>query len=779
MQKIWEIKDENNSKKPLIERLLALRGITKKTDIKNFLNPLNMKLSEPTVFCDMEKTVERIDQAIKNNQKILIYGDFDADGITSTSVLIKTLKFLNANVDYYIPDREDEGHGMNTKTLVKIMSTKKPKLIITVDCGIINIEEVKFLNSFGIDVIITDHHEAKDELPAAFSIINPKAQNSLDENLPAKKIIELTALAGCGVALKLAQGILMFYNKTEFLYEIIPLTAVGTIADIVPLIGENRYFVLKGLELISKGQNKGLTKLIESCGYNIENGLTSENIAFGVAPRINATGRLDNVDVALKLLLSDSDVEIQMAVQTLNELNKIRQNLCEETFLEAEEIYLKSNTDDNAIVLFNKNWNIGIIGIVASKFVEKYYKPAFIISYHEESKQYRCSARSVKGIHLFNVLDINSELFDGYGGHELAAGFSFSEEKTSLEQVKNALNETIKEMSEGLDLRPVLNIDLLLEEKDLDITMVDEISKLEPFGASNPSPVFAIKDFTLKEKTLMGDNKNHLRLKVQNKDAIYTCVWWSHGDIPLLAGDKLDIAFTPKINNFRDVISLQLMIEDIHSENLKEESHNNNFETKIFDNTDKTDILTQVEDYVKTSKMDILVFCEDKKIKEKLKSYKSITERIVNRQNTRKADSIMFFDYPPNQDIYDEIIKTISPRHIHYMSYNFVNFDEQEILKTISGMAKFVCNNQEGIFDLKKGASFLGLTTECIKILLQIFNECKMISIIEQNENCYKIKHNENIEISKVLHCTLYKDFQEILKGISNFKTNFKNLILV
>ena len=779
MQKIWNIKEERDSKKPLIERLLALRGITKKNDIKNFLNPLDMKLSEPNVFCDMEKAVKRITNAIETNQNILIYGDFDADGVTSTSILIKTLTFLGANVDYYIPDRENEGHGMNTTTLVKIMTSKKPKVIITVDCGISNVEEVKFINSFGVDIIITDHHEAQEELPQALAIINPKAPYALDEKLTAGKIIELTALAGCGVAFKLSQALLIYYEKTEFIYEILPLVAVGTIADIVPLIGENRYFILKGLELISKGQNKGLSKLIESCGYSIENGLTSEQIAFGVAPRINATGRLDNVDIALKLLLSENNTEIQMAVQTLNELNKVRQKLCERTFLKAEKMYLKSNTDDNAIVLFNKNWNIGIIGIVASKFVEKYYKPAFIISYHEESKQYRCSARSVKGIHLFNVLDINSELFDGYGGHELAAGFSFSEEKTTLEQVKQSLNETIKEMSEGMDLRPVLDIDLILEEKDLDLTIVDEIAKLEPFGASNPTPVFAIKDFTLKEKTLMGENKNHLKLKVQKNDTIYTCIWWSHGDISLIAGDKLDIAFYPQANTFMDNTSLQLIVKDIHSENLKEESHKNNLETKIFDHTNKTDILPQVEDYVRTSKMDIIVFCEDKNIKEKLKPYKSIAEKIVNRQAIRQADSIMFFDYPPTQEIFDEIIKKVSPRHIHYMNYDFVNFHEQEILKTISGMIKFVCNNQNGVFDLEKGASFLGLTTECVEILLQIFNECKNISIIEQNEKIYKIKYLENIEISKVLHCTLYHDFKEILEEISNFKKNFKNCVLI
>ena len=779
MQKIWEYKEKKESKKTLIERLLAVRGITKKTDIKNFLNPLDMKLSEPTVFCDMQKSVDRIVQAIDKQEKILIYGDFDADGVTSTSVLIKTLTFLNANVDYYIPDRENEGHGMNTKALVKIMTGKKPKVIITVDCGISNVEEVKFINSFGVDVIITDHHEAQEELPPALAIINPKAPNSLDETLSASKIIELTALAGCGVAFKLAQALLIYYEKTEFVYEILPLVAVGTVADIVPLIGENRYFVLKGLELISKGQNKGLTRLLKSSGYYLENGITSENIAFGIAPRINATGRLDNVDIAVKLLLSDNDSEIEMAVQTLNELNKVRQKLCEDTFLQAEEQYLQSNTDDSSIILFNKNWNIGIIGIVASKFVEKYYKPTFIISYHEESKQYRCSARSVKGIHLFNILDVNSELFDGYGGHELAAGFSFSEEKASFEQVKQALNNTITEMSEGMDLRPVLDIDLVLDEKDLDITIVDEISKLEPFGASNPAPVFAIKDFTLKEKSLMGENKNHLKLKVQKNDVVYTCIWWSKGDISLISGDKLDIAFSPQLNTFNEITSLQLIIKDIHSENLKEISNKINSETKIFNHLNKKDIMPQVEDYVKTSKMNIIVFCEDKNTKEKLKQYKSISEKIVTRQTLKKADSIMFFDYPPKREILEEIIKKVSPRHIHYMHYDCKKFDEQDILKTISGMIKFVCNNQNGIFDLIKGASFLGLTIECIEILLQIFEESEMISIEEQNEHFYKINFNKNVEFSKLLHCSQYKDFTEILEEIYKFKSKVEDYIFV
>lgn len=779
MQKEWEFKKEDNANKPFIERLLAVRGITKKADIKDFLNPLDMKLSEPTAFCDMQKAVERLEKAIKDEEKILIYGDFDADGITSTSILLKTFKKLGANIDYYIPDRENEGHGMNTKTLVKIMTAKKPKVLITVDCGISNLEEVKFLNSFGIDVILTDHHEAPEELPPAYAIINPKAQNSLDEKLSARKILELTSLAGCGVAFKLAQALLLYYEKPEFIYEILPLVAVGTIADIVPLIGENRYFVMKGLELISKKQHYGLTRLLESSGANFDAGITSDNIAFGIAPRINATGRLDNVETALKVLLSENNAEIEMAVQTLNELNKVRQNLCENTFLEAEEMYLKEGTDSNAIVLFKEDWNVGIIGIVASKFVEKYYKPTFIMTYHEESQQYRCSARSVKGIHLYNVLDMNADLFDGFGGHEMAAGLSFSKEKATFEQVKQALNETIKEMSEGLDLKPVIQIDLALDEKDLDLIIVDEISKLEPFGASNPAPIFAINDFILKEKTLMGENKNHLRLKVQGKDAVYTCVWWSHGDIGLVVGDKLDIAFSPKSNTFRDTTSLQLIIEDIHSENLKDTNPQNDSEIKVFDHRNKTDIFAQVEDYIKTSKMNIIAFVENPDVVSLLKPYKTISEKIVTRQTLKKADSIMFFDYPPTQEELENIIKEVSPHHVHYMSCGFTQINEQNILKTISGMIKFACNNKDGVFDLKKSASFLALTTECVEKLLSILAECGMITVLEQNDSEYKLEFVKNIELSHVLHCVEYADFKESLDEISAFKANLLHCALV
>ena len=442
MLKEWRIKEDKSNEKSLVRRLLFSRGIKTEEEIRAFLNPLETPLTSPNVFTDMGKTVERLSKAIDNNEKIVIYGDFDADGVTSTSLLYKTFKFLGADVNYFIPDRDKEGHGFDTKALVKLMTSVKPKVIISVDCGISDVEAVDFINSFKIDVIITDHHEAPEELPKAFAIVNPKAQNSLDETLSAKEIESLTSLAGVGVAFKVAQGLLAHYNKPEFVYEILPFVAVGTISDIVPLIGENRYYVTKGLQLISQGKHYGLKRLLESAGYVVEKGITAENIAFGVSPRINASGRLDTVEDAVKILISENKQEIEMAVISLNEFNKVRQNLCQEMFLEAEEMIKKEGNKNPAIVLYKPGWHIGIIGIVASKIVEKYYKPTFLMTYSEETKQFRCSARGVEGLSLYDIISTNSELLDGFGGHKMAAGLYFSSEKSSFEQVKTALNKT-------------------------------------------------------------------------------------------------------------------------------------------------------------------------------------------------------------------------------------------------------------------------------------------------------------------------------------------------
>ena len=448
-RKEWNISGGLNPKQSIVDRLLEVRGIKSEEAKREFLNPLEITLMHPNAFCDMPRAVERIVKAIDEKENILIYGDFDADGVTSTSVLVKTFSYLGGVVDYYIPDRDAEGHGLNSKALVKLLSQKKPKLIITVDNGISSVEEVRFINSFGRDVIITDHHEAPDEVPPAYAIINPKAMNALDEKLTPLQIEYLTSLAGVGVAFKLAQGVLEKYDKLAFSYDLLPFVTVGTIADLVPLIGENRYFVTKGLELIAKGKHYGLKRLLDHAGVNVDNGLTAEQVAFTVAPRINASGRIESVDPAIKLLISDNKQEIELCIMQLDNLNKMRQQMVNDTFEEADEIWKNSKSRDNAVVLANPNWHIGVIGIVASKFVEKYYKPSFIMTYSEDTKLYRCSARGVKELDLYDIISTISDKLEGFGGHKLAGGFTFSTEKASFDEVKKALNQTVDEMLNG------------------------------------------------------------------------------------------------------------------------------------------------------------------------------------------------------------------------------------------------------------------------------------------------------------------------------------------
>lgn len=773
IRKEWKI-NNTDSTKPLIERLLLSRlGSVSKEEIKEFLDPLSMTLLHPNAFNDMGKAVDRIETAIKTQEKILIYGDFDADGVTSTSLLVRLFRYLGANVDYYIPTRELDGHGLNSNALVKLMVSVKPKLIITVDCGISNIDEVKFINSFKKDIIITDHHESGEVLPEAYAIINPKAQNSLNENLSTKEIKYLTSLAGVGVAFKLAQGVLERFEKLDYSSDLLPYVAVGTIADVVPLIGENRYYVIKGLDLISKGKHYGLKRLLESAGYNnIEDGITSDQIGFGVAPRINACGRLDKVDNAVNLLISDNTQEIELAVMALDNFNKIRQELSNKIFEEADKMASKSR--DNILVLYKEDWHIGIIGIVASKIVDKYGKPTFLMTYSEDTDQIRCSARGVEGCDELNLYDIISEIsdkLDGFGGHSLAAGLYFSKEKSSFEEVKKGLIDSYNKLMNNQKLTPVINIDTELEPDEVTEDLVKDIARLEPFGASNPSPTFAINDFKIVEKRLMGSNNEHLRLTVQKDGQIFNAIWWSFGDIGLKKDDTLDIAFAPQLNTFNGNTSIQLIIKDIHSDCIVEAE-----DSKVisYDNRKKTDILDKVNSYLKTAKYEFCVFAEKQSIKDNLKKYPEIYNRIVNRHSLSSYDGIMFFDYPPTEEIMQEVLSKVNPIRIHYMNYNLESEKNFDYIKTIGGMIKYVCSSKDGKFDLNSSACFLGITNNMVETLLEMYEDCGGVNILERTDDCFVLKYIKPLVINELKTSENYQLFQNMLNEI--FKTRIEYL---
>jgi single-stranded-DNA-specific exonuclease len=397
------------------------------------------------------------------------------------------------------------------------------------------------------------------------------------------------------------------------------------------------------------------------------------------------------------------------------------------------------------------------------------------MTYHEESKQFRCSARGVKELNLYDIISNLSDFLDGFGGHQLAGGFSFSEEKISFENIKKALNQTVDEMLNGQKLNPSLDIDLEIGVDDIDISLVEEINKLEPFGMLNPSPTFAIKNMTLKQKKLMGSTKEHLKLIIDTPRGAKDCVWWSKGDIPLIAGDKLDIAFAPQLNTFNGTTDIQLIIKDIHSEALLAEEKS---DIKIYDHRKKTDIFAQVDDYIKNSKLGISVFVEDLQIKETLKPYKNISEKIINRQNACKNDVLMFFDYPCDSEVLDSLKQAVCASAFHYMNYQNYKVDEEKMLKSFASMIRYSANNLEGKFSLLRGACALGVNEEVIETLLEIFQEAGMIKIESRDSDSYKINIISDISLAKTLHTTKYAEFVELMNTINDYKNKFMQIDL-
>ncbi len=775
MDKIWKTKELIEPSQELIDaagnkllaRLLVQRGINNVKKIKEFLTPSSMKITSPFVFTDMEKAAERIFSAIETQEKIIIYGDFDADGVTSTSLLYKTLSHLNANVEFYIPNRENENHGLNSKALVKLIAKHKAKLIITVDCGISDVEQVNFANGFKVDVIITDHHEAPEVLPEAFAIINPKAFNSLKKDLSVDEIESLNQLAGVGVAFKLACALLEKKQDYDFANELLPLVAVGTVADVVPILYENRCFVEAGIKLIEQDTHYGLSKLLSVGGYDIKNGITSENIAFGVAPRINAAGRLDTVDNAIKLLISDNKAEIDLCAQELDNLNRIRQDLCDNMYNEAIEM-LQNEPPSDSIILYKEGWHIGIIGIVASKLVEKFYKPVFLMTKDENTGFIRCSSRSIPEIHLRDAIAENENLLEYFGGHSQAAGLVFDPKKSSFETVKQALNETIKIQLDGRKLVPCIEADLEIDSSFISADLIDTISRLEPFGEGNKNSLFITKNLILNNVRTMGQKNNHLKIFCENEqNKPFECVFWNHSELNIPQGKTFDVVFYPKLNVFNGITTIQLDVQDIKSEfEIKE----TNSDFKFYDHRKKTNIFQQICDYLTTTKVSTEIFSQNKTISDNLKHYNKIAEIIRGRKTLSQCSQVMFFDYPASEAIMQEVIKKTGAKVLHFMNYNNKNIDPQELIKNISGMLKYVSNAKDGEVVLSDISDFLGISDEVTELCFDMLESLGMFEILGKNVNTYKITFLHPVEFSKVKESEMFEELQNELQKIYDYR---------
>lgn len=558
MNKKWQFYNadediiENISKKFNLNRLLSQiivnRNIGTEEDIRIFLNPTRKDFNDPFLFKDMNIAVERIIKAINNNEKVVIYGDYDVDGITSTTVLKKYLEERGLIVDTYIPNRLDEGYGLNRDAIDKIYKNNNT-LIITVDCGISAIDEINYANSLGIETIVTDHHEAGEELPNAIAVIDAKRK---DNTYPFR------GLAGVGVVFKLIQAISVKLNleEKEFL-KYLDIVCVGTISDIVPLENENRVIAKLGLKLLEVTKNLGLRELIKTIGYRK---IDSNAISFGIAPRINACGRMGHEEEALKLFLSEDEEEVKQITANLNEYNKLRQETEKKIYDEAIKKINEEHLDKaNSIVVAGDNWHHGVIGIVSSKVTELYFKPSILLGI--EGDIAKGSGRSVPGFDLHDALYECEDLLEKYGGHEMAVGLSLKTEnynkfKQKFEEV--AKNKKIEE------ILPIIYIDGQITLKDMNKETVEALELLEPFGEGNKMPLFLYKNLKIDSIRALTEGK-HLKLTLKDTNYIINAIGFNMGHLvnEYLIGDKVDIVGVLEINNYNGNETIQINLKDI------------------------------------------------------------------------------------------------------------------------------------------------------------------------------------------------------------------------
>ena len=545
MNKKWEFYEENNEKiieiakkhniSELLTKILVNRGITDDKEIDTFLNPTRNDFYDPYLMPDMEKAVERIIKAINNQEKVMIYGDYDVDGITSITVLKKFLEERGLKTGHYIPNRLEEGYGLN-ENAIRSIAEQKYTLMITVDCGISGIEEVDLANQLGIETIITDHHEQLENLPNAYAIINAKRK---DSQYPFR------GLAGCGAVFKLIQAISirLKLEEKEFL-KYLDIVCVGTISDIVPLVDENRVIAKLGLKLVAQTRNIGLRELILQSGYKK---VDSNTISFGVAPRINACGRMGYQEEALDLFLTNNIEEAKKITARLNSYNVERQTKEKDIFEQAiKELEKEDIKNLNTIVLSGDNWHHGVIGIVASKLTEKFYKPTILICFEDDIG--KGSGRSLPGFDLHEALVESSAYLEKYGGHEMAVGLSLKKEKYN--DFKLAFEEIAK--SKNIQqIIPVIKIDSIITAKDVNKKTIEELEMLEPFGEKNKNPIFVYKNLKIDSIRALSEGK-HLKLTLKDDNLLIKAIGFNLGHLSeeYLIGDKIDIAGNLEINKY-------------------------------------------------------------------------------------------------------------------------------------------------------------------------------------------------------------------------------------
>ncbi|MBI2907723.1 MAG: single-stranded-DNA-specific exonuclease RecJ [Chloroflexi bacterium] len=534
---------------PLAAQLLYNRGLRAPDEFESFLCADERLSYDPFLLPDMDRAVHRIIDAIRRGELIAVYGDFDADGTTATALLTQSLSRLGARTTAYIPHRFREGYGLNS-TALRGLFQRGVALVITVDCGISAVSEVERAREWGLDIIITDHHPAPPVLPPAVALVDPKRAGS---SYP------FYDLAGVGVAFKLLQALCQELQREEALYDYpcLDLVALGTVADVSPLKGENRYLVKRGLEALNRTERPGIQEMVSTAGLEL-GGVDAESISFTLGPRINAMGRLEHALTSYRLLVTASRDEARRLANQLEQTNVERQRLTNEVVEEARA-QMAELGDCPMILVGGAGFHPGVVGIVAGKLTDEFYRPALVVSMGEQVS--RGSARSIPEFNIIEALSQCSDLFTHFGGHAQAAGFTLP--TSNMDRLRERLLKIAEVELSGVPLHPPLAVDAFVRLKTLDARIFSFIQSLEPFGSGNPSPVFLSRNVKVLDCRALGDSGQHLRLRLRENDAVWDAIAFQFGHWGYLGGEPLDIVYTVEEHTWGNETTMRLNMIDM------------------------------------------------------------------------------------------------------------------------------------------------------------------------------------------------------------------------
>lgn len=726
---------------PIVKKILESKGLVDKDTINNLLNGTPV-LHDSMLMSDMEKAIARINLAIDQNQKILVYGDYDADGVTSTTILVNTLKELGAHVGWYIPNRFSEGYGPNEMAF-KNAHEEGISLIITVDNGIQGHDEIQMVQDLGVDVIVTDHHEIGRTMPNAYAIVHP---------MHPKFDYPFKYLCGAGVAYKLAQKLL-----DEPPVYFLGLVAIGTVADLVSLTDENRALVKKGLEVLNDHCPPSIKAILSQAGYS--DSITEETIGFIIGPRLNAVGRLEDAGLAAELLMTDSDKEAEFLAEQVEFFNQERKDIVSqitEEALAAAEIQV--NQGSKFLLLAQPDWHEGVLGIVASKIVETYSLPTLILNIDEGQNHAKGSARSIEQVSMFEILNAHTDLITKFGGHHMAAGITMPIE--NVDSLRNGLNDWMEQLASTTSLEPRKKVDVKIDESDITIKNIQDIQRLRPFGTDFSSPCFELEDITVNQSKAIGQDSKHLKLVMG--DTKLQAIFWQHGHLVKELGEQqpINVIGTLQINEWNGFQSPQFMIQDLASNNLQ-----------ILDYRSKRNISSFEQG---ADDVAYLIHNKNEKLGDNYYYYGETIQQQYNKY--------VFRDLPTSIQEIKDTLKSVNVSQI-YLVLNHeqsIYFEGMPKMETFKKCFKALATKRETNLakDGMQLCQFLNIQPGMLKFILKVFLDLEFIKeengIITMNSISTKREIESSkyyqgrlnrIEVEKIL---LYDDFSNLKKWIKS-----------